>query len=193
MPRLTLYEAKMRYATEMVEQDRLHKEWMAKPPEGTPEYTAAKEAWERKRDANKNLMKSFAADPELRRHMWSCMVDFCGSQQPSWCCCENPHPAAPSQLSEAMRADICDLSRKVWAWIEKHGLIATDSGSGMGGWHIGIPGSYEDAAKLCDLAYQELSEYIDAGVLRVVFHNDWGGWKFKNFNAEDRKKFLQGN
>ena len=205
MRRLTLQEAKIQVARLYMAQEEARKAWA--DAGGTQQASSvctdemdqevqirdskaeedAKKIWESRNSARKRLLCQLATDPELRKHMSSCSVWFCGSQEPAWFT-EGRQPN-DTEFKQTLKSDDSSLSRKVKDWIHSKGYHISGSGGGCGGWDMDVCGSYEELAKLCDMAHEELREYLDADILTLSFK--LYEFSFKNFTHDDMVKFLE--
>lgn len=183
MRRLTLQEAKVQVARLSMAQEEARKAWAEFRSHEAPETAErskeeiptqdpeaekkAKEAWEARNEERKRFLCELATDPELRKHMDSCSVWFVGSQEPRWA--EEGRELNSAEFTKTLKSEDNSLSRKVRDWIQGKGYHVSGSGGGCGGWDLDVCGSYEELAKLCDMAHEELREYLDTEVLRISF------------------------
>jgi hypothetical protein len=197
MRRRTLYEAKVEIAKAYEAQEEArkvmaaahepfsgpgHKEW-----EGTsPEYVQARREWGYREHDRKKLMESFAADPELRKHMTCARIRFEGPSEPRWVT-EDREPTKV-EIETSMWGGDDHVSKHIHAWADGKDLRSSGSGSGCGGWDIEYSGSYEEVAKLCDEAAEKFRPYLDCGML--VIRLCLGEWHFKDFGHAEMQKAL---
>ena len=188
MKRLSLYEAKVQLAKGREEQERLRVLWLQK---GSGQAGAEQRAWEIQKKKNEDLLEQCAADPELRKHLTSFMVDFHGTQEPDWVKEKRLPEGRMFEFDESVRAEYAGLSKVLQSWLHENGFRVTDTGGGVTGWDVGVRGNYEDSTRLCDMAYEKFGEYITAGVLTVSLR--FWGWRFIGWTQEEERKLLQGN
>lgn len=185
-----LLDAMLRAATLMVENHKFWRKCMdefeAKRTPGqkdTPLAISFSKEQDREleigRHRHKKLMEGFAADPELRACMVPWMVDFTGREE----------PPEGMVLDAQSKAKFGELPTLVRTWCETNGFRITESGSGVGGWDLGVPCSDEDANRLCKHVHQDFRVHLDAGVLSVKLK--FWGWRFKGlYNLNEAEKFI---
>jgi hypothetical protein len=191
---ISLHTAKTLYAKAQIAREEIRKEWKSTTPEeeGSSDDPPRDPHREKLQAADRNierLMARFAADPELRKHMWCWMVDFSGKIQPKWA--EEGRQPTPIELTTSVKGDVTDLGKRLLKWLVLNDFQVTDSGSGFGGWDMGVPCNLEDGPRLCDLAYVEFKDYIEAGLLSVSLK--FWDWRFKNFGWDEWEEILKGN
>jgi len=197
---MTLHEALCRVAKSLVAMKAFNQKLLAEMGEDPDALMFPRNKFSdeqnRQRDQMKRehetMMEGFAADPQLRQHMVPWMIDFEGDESPKgieWDKHEKGNVDRKDFVA-AVRADFGELPRKVRAWIEEHHFEISDSGSGCGGWHLGVPCSDKDAARLCQLAQDKLKVYLDAGVLTICLR--FWGWRFEDVYTNDAaEEFLK--
>ncbi len=182
----SLYDAKVQLAKGHEEQERLRELWARK---GSEHAGAEKRAWEIQKKKNDDLLEQCAADSELRKHMTCCMVDFHGTQEPDWA--KEKRLPEGQEFDAALKAEYAGLAKVLQVWLHENHFHVTDTGGGVTGWDVGVPGTYEDSTRLCDMAYEKFGEFISAGVLTVALR--FWGWRFIGFSLAEQRKLLQGN
>jgi hypothetical protein len=145
--------------------------------------TEAGRKWTKRQHELEHIMEVYASDPDLRQNMTCWMVDFEGTETPDE---KMVYDASPM----ASQAQFGVVPKKVRQWLEANKFEISDSGSGLNGWHLGIPCTDDQARMLCVRARIEFKDYLEAGVLaiRLAF---WG-WRFTKLRTdEDVNKFLR--
>jgi len=181
MKRLSLEDAKLLYARGMQEQKAIRKKFAAQRQSDVPAYEEAKKHWRHSHHKNQALMNQFAADPELRSHMTPWMMDFHGSQEPTWV--KEGRLPTEQEANLLLRGVAMDLAEVIHEWLNSHGFRVSDSGGGRGGWDLGVLCDDLEAVRLSALVQSELRRYIDAGLLNVQLK--FWGWRFRNSEAQD--------
>lgn len=193
MKRLTLNEARLVLAKNMVEREKVrqvaHVPTRAfDDPEPDPvEVPRAQKRLKALESERKSFLNQMASDPTLRPHMWCWMVDISGKQEPAWVA-EGRNPQG-QEFEDSVKAKNL-LSSDVRKVIEDAGFRITDSGSGCGGWDLGVPCNDEESRRLCDLLHTKFRDHIDADLLEV--HLKFWGWHINGIrNVTDAEKLLE--
>jgi hypothetical protein len=162
-------------------------------PKITPEVQARIDAMQKEDDALKKKLNRYAADPELRENMMPWMMDFHGGQEPEWVKNRTLPPEFQSgdlQGGPSVRVSYAELPCKVRDVLEANGFKISDSGSGCGGWDLGVLCSDKDTAWLGGVIQAHFREYIEAGVLDVQLK--FWGWRFREIrNLQGAEAFLK--
>lgn len=128
------------------------------------------------------MMAEFAADPDLRAHMRCWMFDFEGTEAPN-------RKLLESEIDRATHARFGRLPIIVRTWLEGRKYQITDSGSGAGGWHLGVHCDDAELASLSPLARIIFAEQIASGDLTLSLK--FWGWHFKGL--EEPAEWLKQN
>lgn len=185
-----LHDAKLEIAVRIVDVDKLRAAAVkslggSRPPfgfnDGELRSTDEGVAYLKAKGGKERLLERYASDPALFPHMRFWMIDFGGSEA-SMGAEGNLLPGI--SRDQAMRADHGGLPRRVSDWLEKRGFEVCDTGSGTGGWHIGVECSDEDAKRLCRMAHDELATEIAAGVLSIKLM--FWGWGFPGLSHPEQ-------
>jgi len=133
--------------------------------------------------AAEELMERLACDPELRRHMRPWMLDFCGTSEPAWA--RQEREPNEDEAHAAMLISHDEVAVELLRWLHDKGFTVTDSGSGKGGWHMGVPCTDADAERLCRLVHGAWGNLLSLGffTMRLRF---WG-WRFVLTADEQRE------
>ncbi len=199
-PDISLQEARLIAARGKVEQRHLHEAMrtalafesnarglMVATKRGSSEEKEATKAWERSKYRNEGFMEMLAADPSMRPHLLCWMVDFSGSEEPAWV--RSSKGPTPNEVVRAIYVKEGTIGPHVSRWLDKHQFLVSDSGSGVGGWDLGVPCDDKDAEKLCRLAHDELHDFLAADVLTVQLR--FWGWRFKKrLTLQEAKKLV---
>ncbi len=183
---MNLSEAKFVVAKLMIEKDRL---W--KKSRGKHRSHADSRAYHLAEHDEDQALSIFAADPELRKHMDMWLVAFNGQMDTSklsYISDSNVEMISESEIDEAIHATGSELAREVRKWIESKGFSIPESGSGFGGWDLGVLCNDEESIRLCTMARIDFADHIESGVLKVAL--DFWGFRFKCFGLEEAVSLL---
>jgi hypothetical protein len=178
MRRVTLFEAKVKLAKLMAEQEAKRKLWVDAEASKKDE---AKGAWEIAKYQTHSYLDELATDPEIRQNMAPWMIDFHGHEQPGWAR-EGRQPTL-GDISATLDLKGSSLGKIVQDWLSEHDFHPGDRGGGVDGWDLGVLCSDQEASLLCSLAHVELRQYIDAEVLQIKLK--FWGWRFKGFDWKE--------
>ena len=135
-----------------------------------------------------NRLMRLAADPDLRACLTCWMIDFEGAES-SPCSDAWTESIADSDFMRAARADYGVVPRLVRTWLEENHFEISDSGSGTGGWHLGVACDDQEAARLCRLAHVELANEMEAGAFTMALK--FWGWSLTDlFTVGQAQAFL---
>jgi len=131
-----------------------------------------------------------ASFPRMKYCILPWMVDVCGN------CCEvevDSIERVSKDLDFENFINSCgSVAESVQNSIRSWGFKITDSGGGVGGWHVGVPCDDYHSEQLCSLLHKKFAYAIEKGYI-TVYKRFWG-FKIKDlYNWDEVERWVSEN